>query len=108
MKIHFIQIQEINIQKIDKCTKGCNSFKCPKWLCNVEMHIDKDGDIKLGHDIDVSDNKSQRWKNMAMIALGQSKMVRHPVAGGLYAGGLRRRCGVGRGGAAAAYQPAAR
>ncbi len=37
--------------------------------------------IKLGHDIDVSDNKSQRWKNMAMIALGQSKMVRRPIAG---------------------------
>ncbi len=37
--------------------------------------------IKLGHDIDVSDNKSQRWKNMAMIAMGQSKMVRRPVAG---------------------------
>ena len=26
--------------------------------------------IKLGQDIDVSDNKSQRWKNMALIALG--------------------------------------
>jgi len=25
--------------------------------------------IKLGHDVDVSDNKSQRWKNMSMIAL---------------------------------------
>ena len=50
MKIHFIQIREINIQKIDKCIKGCNSFKCHKWLCSVEMHINKDGDIKLGHD----------------------------------------------------------
>ncbi|MEN3324219.1 (Fe-S)-binding protein [Mariniflexile soesokkakense] len=40
--------------------------------------------IKLGHDIDVSDNKSQRWKNMAMIALGQSKMVHRPVAGFLH------------------------
>lgn len=40
--------------------------------------------IKLGHDIDVSDNKSQRWKNMAMIALGQSKMVRRPVSGILH------------------------
>lgn len=37
--------------------------------------------IKLGQDIDVSDNRSQRWKNMALIALGQSKMVRRPVAG---------------------------
>jgi hypothetical protein len=25
--------------------------------------------IKLGRDVDVSDNKAQRWKNMAMIAL---------------------------------------
>lgn len=40
--------------------------------------------IKLGHDIDVIDNKSQRWKNMAMIALGQSKMVRRPIAGILH------------------------
>jgi heterodisulfide reductase subunit C len=37
--------------------------------------------IKLGQDIDVSNNKSQRWKNMVMIALGQSKMVRRPIAG---------------------------
>ncbi len=40
--------------------------------------------IKLGQDKDVSDNKSQRWKNMAMIALGQSKMVRRPIAGFLH------------------------
>jgi len=40
--------------------------------------------IKLGQDVDVSDNKSQRWKNMAMIALGQSKMVRRPIAGILH------------------------
>jgi len=40
--------------------------------------------IKLGQDIDVSDNASQRWKNMAMIALGQSKMVRRPIAGLLH------------------------
>lgn len=40
--------------------------------------------IKLGQDIDVSDNKSQRWKNMATIALGQSKMVVRPVAGFLH------------------------
>jgi len=37
--------------------------------------------VKLGQDKDFSDNKSQRWKNMAMIALGQSKMVKRPVAG---------------------------
>jgi heterodisulfide reductase subunit C len=40
--------------------------------------------IKLGHDVDVSDNKPQRWKNMAMIALGQSKMVKRPIAGFLH------------------------
>ncbi|MCH4552577.1 (Fe-S)-binding protein [Aestuariibaculum lutulentum] len=40
--------------------------------------------IKLGRDVDVSDSKSERFKNMAMIALGQSKMVRRPVAGILH------------------------
>ena len=40
--------------------------------------------IKLGHTVDVSDNRSQRWKNMINIALGQSKMVRRPVAGFLH------------------------
>lgn len=40
--------------------------------------------IKLGQDLDVNDNKPQRWKNMAMIALGQSKMVSRPVAGILH------------------------
>ncbi len=37
--------------------------------------------IKLGHDIDRSDNASSRWKNMAMVALGQSKMVKRPISG---------------------------
>ncbi|MBU2949205.1 (Fe-S)-binding protein [Tamlana agarivorans] len=40
--------------------------------------------IKLGQDVDVSDNKSERFKNMARIALGQSKMVRRPVSGFLH------------------------
>ena len=40
--------------------------------------------IKLGQDVDASDNKPQRWKNMARIALGQSKMVVRPVAGFLH------------------------
>ncbi len=40
--------------------------------------------IKLGKDVDVSDNTSQRWKNMAMIALGQSKLVRRPISGFLH------------------------
>ena len=40
--------------------------------------------IKLGKDLDRSDNKSARWKNMARIALGQSKMVSRPFAGFLH------------------------
>jgi len=40
--------------------------------------------IKLGNNVDVSDNKAQRWKNMIRIALGQGKMVRRPIAGFLH------------------------
>ncbi len=40
--------------------------------------------IKLGKSIDRTDNKSERWRNMINIALGQSKMVRRPVAGILH------------------------
>ena len=40
--------------------------------------------IKLGRDVDTSDNRPQRWKNMAKIALGQSKMVVRPIAGFLH------------------------
>ncbi|MUH36893.1 (Fe-S)-binding protein [Zobellia amurskyensis] len=40
--------------------------------------------IKLGKDVDVSDNIGQRWKNMAKIALGQTKMVVRPIAGFLH------------------------
>ncbi len=40
--------------------------------------------IRLGKDVDRSDNKKERLKNMAMVALGQSKMVRRPIAGFLH------------------------
>jgi len=40
--------------------------------------------IKLGQKVDASDHKSQRWANMARIALGQSKMVRRPISGFLH------------------------
>ncbi len=40
--------------------------------------------IKLGQDIDRSDNPSARWGNMALIALGQQRMVRKPIAGFLH------------------------
>lgn len=37
--------------------------------------------ILLGRDIDLSDNPAARWKQMFLVALGQSKMVVRPVAG---------------------------
>ncbi len=37
--------------------------------------------ILLGKETDLTDNKSQRWSNMARIALGQTKMVVRPIAG---------------------------
>jgi hypothetical protein len=37
--------------------------------------------INLGIDVDRKDNPKARWKNMAMIAMGQSKMVKRRVAG---------------------------
>lgn len=40
--------------------------------------------IKLGQAVDASENKSQRWKNVVNIALGQSKMVRRPISGILH------------------------
>ena len=40
--------------------------------------------IKLGQEVDASDNKSQRWSNVVRIALGQSKMVKRPVSGFLH------------------------
>ncbi len=40
--------------------------------------------INLGTDVDRKDNPKARWRNMAMIALGQSKMVKRPVAGILH------------------------
>lgn len=40
--------------------------------------------IKLGKEVDASDNRPERWKNMARIALGQSKMVKRPIAGLLH------------------------
>lgn len=35
--------------------------------------------IFLGRDIDRSDNKSERWKTMALVALGQKKMFSRPI-----------------------------
>lgn len=40
--------------------------------------------IKLGKEVNRKDNSPARLKNMAMIALGQSKMVKRPIAGILH------------------------
>lgn len=37
--------------------------------------------ILLGRDLELSGSKSERWKTMARVALGQSKMVKRPIAG---------------------------
>ena len=37
--------------------------------------------IFLGKKLDLSDNPAARWKQMAWVAMGQSKMVKRPVAG---------------------------
>ena len=40
--------------------------------------------INLGAAVNRKDNAKARWNNMAMIALGQSKMVKRPIAGALH------------------------
>lgn len=40
--------------------------------------------IQLGKKIDRTDNPSLRWKTMARVALGQSKMSKRPIAGILH------------------------
>jgi len=40
--------------------------------------------IQLGRAIDRNDRSNERWANMARIALGQSKMVKRPIAGILH------------------------
>lgn len=40
--------------------------------------------IKLGKEVDRSDNPGQRFAKMARVAMGQSKMVKRPIAGILH------------------------
>ena len=40
--------------------------------------------INLGIDVNRKDNPKKRWTNMAMIAIGQSKMVKKPISGALH------------------------
>ncbi|WP_298223601.1 (Fe-S)-binding protein [Flavobacterium sp.] len=51
------------------------------FVTNVKKII---RNINLGRDINRSDRSSERWANMALIALGQSKMVKRPIAGVLH------------------------
>jgi len=52
--------KEINIQRIKKCELSplCQSFKCPGWFCGKEMHIDKEGDVKKGHNPNCKNGKN--------------------------------------------------
>ncbi len=40
--------------------------------------------IKLGKDLAIKDNKPLRWKTMFLVAIGQSQMVKRPLAGALH------------------------
>lgn len=40
--------------------------------------------IRLGREINRSDRKAERWETMARVAMGQSRMVKRPVAGILH------------------------
>ena len=40
--------------------------------------------ILLGREIDRTDNKSERWKTMTLVALGQKKMFTRPIAAFLH------------------------
>ncbi len=37
--------------------------------------------IALGKRLEINGSKRERWNNLLMIALGQSKMVRRPISG---------------------------
>jgi heterodisulfide reductase subunit C len=58
-------------------------FAAASWLFakNLKRIV---RNIKLGKDLDRSDNSAARWKTMIRVALGQSKMVVRPVAGILH------------------------
>ena len=48
------------------------------WLFSKKV-IEISRNIKLGRDEDFSDNKSERWKNVLLLAFGQKKMFRNPL-----------------------------
>ena len=52
---------------------GCTGF----FAYKVKLIL---SNIRLGRDVDRSDNKGERWKTMARVALGQSKITARPIA----------------------------
>src|SRR5688572_27250637 len=48
------------------------------WLFSKKVK-DISRNIKLGRDEDFSNNKSERWKNVLLLAFGQKKMFRNPL-----------------------------
>lgn len=40
--------------------------------------------IFIGRDLEITDNKAERWKTMFRVALGQSKMVTRPVSAAMH------------------------
>jgi len=50
---------------------------CVLFTINIRKII---SNIRLGKDVDRSDKKSERWKTMLRVALGQSKMTTRPFA----------------------------
>ena len=51
------------------------------FIFNIKKLI---SNIKIGKDIDRYDRKFLRWKNMTLLALGQSKMIDRPISGVLH------------------------
>ncbi len=49
------------------------------WFARNVSKINRN--INLGRQIKINNNKSERWKLMAKVAIGQSKMVVRPIAG---------------------------
>ena len=57
---------------------GCSIFLFIKKVKEIRFNIN------LGRDLERTDQKKLRWKTMARVALGQSKMTTRPVAGILH------------------------
>ena len=54
------------------------AFLFYKSIKRIRFHIN------LGKELDISDQKDVRWKKMFLVAIGQSKMTKKPIAGFLH------------------------